>query len=92
MLTSRRLVMQNHILGDVAFAAQYARPLPGGEGRETWAHAVNRVEAMHLKKFPQVVGETQRAFKLVRDKRVFPSQRSTQFGGVSHRAQQHEDL
>ena len=74
--------MQNHILGDVAFAAQYARPLPGGEGRETWAHAVNRVEAMHLKRFPQVAGETMAAFKLVRDKRVFPSQRSTQFGGA----------
>jgi ribonucleoside-triphosphate reductase len=81
MLSSRRLVMQNNLLGDVAFAAQYARPLPSNEGRENWAQAVNRVEAMHLKKFPQVIGETQRAFKLVRDKRVFPSQRSTQFGG-----------
>ena len=73
--------MQNELLGQVAFSAQYARPLVGGGGRETWAHAVNRIEAMHLKRYPQVVGETMSAFKLVADQRVFPSQRSTQFGG-----------
>ena len=72
--------MQNHILGDVAFAAQYARPIEGG--RENWTDAVNRVEKMHLEKFPQVALETEQAFNLVHDKRVFPSQRSTQFGGL----------
>ena len=73
--------MQNDLLGRVAFSAQYARPLVGGGGRELWHHAVNRVEAMHLKRYPQVAGETMAAFKLVNDMRVFPSQRSTQFGG-----------
>ena len=73
--------MQNDLLGQVAFSAQYARPLVGGGGRELWDHAVSRVEAMHLKRYPQVVGETMNAFKLVRQMRVFPSQRSTQFGG-----------
>ena len=73
--------MQNDLLGRVAFSAQYARPLVGGGGRELWHHAVNRVEAMHLKRYPQVAGETMRAFKLVNEMRVFPSQRSTQFGG-----------
>ena len=73
--------MQNDLLGQVAFSAQYARPLVGGGGRELWDHAVSRVEAMHLKRYPQVVGETMAAFKLVRQQRVFPSQRSTQFGG-----------
>src|SRR5210317_917756 len=73
--------MQNELLGRVAFSAQYARPLVGGGGRELWDHAVSRVEAMHLKRYPQVVGQTMRAFKLVRQQRVFPSQRSTQFGG-----------
>lgn len=73
--------MQNDLLGAVAFAAQYARPLVGGGGRETWYQAACRVEAMHLKRYPQVVGETMSAFNLVRDQRVFPSQRSTQFGG-----------
>jgi hypothetical protein len=43
--------MQNHILGDVAFAAQYARPTSEG-GRENWTDAVNRVEKMHLHKVP----------------------------------------
>ena len=73
--------MQNDLLGRVAFSAQYARPLVGGGGRETWAHAVNRIEAMHLKKYPQVISETMSAFNLVATQRVFPSQRSTQFGG-----------
>ena len=50
--------MQNDLLGQVAFSAQYARPLVGGGGRELWDHAVSRVEAMHLKRYPQVVGET----------------------------------
>lgn len=73
--------MQNDLLGRVAFSAQYARPLIGGGGRELWDHACSRVEAMHLKRYPQVVGETMSAFKLVREMKVFPSQRSTQFGG-----------
>lgn len=73
--------MQNHILGEVAFSAQYARPLANGEGRETWIDAVERVEAMHLKRYPHISGEISEAFEMVRDKRVFPSQRSTQFGG-----------
>ena len=74
--------MQNDLLGQVAFAAQYARPLNSKPGRESWEHAANRVEAMHLKRYPQVAGETMRAFDLVRAQRVFPSQRSTQFGGL----------
>src|SRR5210317_471151 len=73
--------MQNDLLGRVAFAAQYARPLNSGPGRETWEHAANRIEAMHLKRYPQVAGATMKAFDLVRAQRVFPSQRSTQFGG-----------
>lgn len=73
--------MQNELLGQVAFSAQYARPLVGGGGRELWDHAVSRVEAMHLKRYPSVVGQTMRAFNLVRKQHVFPSQRSTQFGG-----------
>jgi len=73
--------MQNDLLGRVAFAAQYARPLNSRPGRETWEHAANRIEAMHLKRYPQVAGATMKAFDLVRAQRVFPSQRSTQFGG-----------
>lgn len=75
--------MQNEILGKVSFAAQYAKPTE--TGRETWEEAVSRVEAMHLKKFERnlvdISDEIRWAFNLVREKRVFPSQRSMQFGG-----------
>ena len=73
--------MQNKILGEVSFAAQYAKPIEGG--RESWVDAVNRVESMHQKKFKELNLEIEirRAFDFVREKRVFASQRSTQFGG-----------
>jgi ribonucleoside-diphosphate reductase alpha chain len=74
--------MQNEILGRVAFAAQYAKETP--TGRETWADAVDRVKAMHLRKFKNdddAKDAIEWAFNLVYDKRVFPSQRSMQFGG-----------
>ena len=75
--------MQNKWLGDVSFAAQYAKDL--GNKRESWEDAVNRVEQMHLEKFSKswlnIDDEIRWAFDLVREKRVFPSQRSMQFGG-----------
>lgn len=75
--------MQNEILGRVSFAAQYAKPTE--TGRETWEEAVNRVEAMHLRKFERnltdISDDIRWAFDMVREKRVFPSQRSMQFGG-----------
>ena len=73
--------MQNEILGRVAFAAQYARPISGG--RESWEEAVERVVRMHKKKYPMLLSEIDQAFSLVKQKRVVPSQRSMQFGGVA---------
>ena len=71
--------MQNDILGKVAFASQYAKPK--GDGRETWEDAIERVSKMHQKKYPNQTEEIKWAFSLVKNKRVVPSQRSTQFGG-----------
>jgi ribonucleoside-triphosphate reductase (thioredoxin) len=70
---------QNEIMGRVAFAAQYAKPTPNG--RESWEEAIDRVAAMHKKKYPEEEERIDWAFSLVKDKRVVPSQRSTQFGG-----------
>ncbi len=70
---------QNEIMGRVAFAAQYAKPTP--KGRESWEEAIERVAAMHKKKYPEEDERIDWAFSLVKDKRVVPSQRSTQFGG-----------
>lgn len=75
--------MQNEWLGKVSFAAQYAKDKD--VSRETWVDAVDRVEQMHLKKFEgswvNIDDQIKWAFDLVREKRVFPSQRSMQFGG-----------
>ena len=75
--------MQNEILGRVVFASQYA--LETSNGRETWIDAINRVEAMHQRKFKEfdISDEITKAFDLVRDQRCVPSQRSVQFGGVA---------
>jgi ribonucleoside-triphosphate reductase len=70
---------QNEIMGRVAFAAQYARPTP--KGRESWEEAIDRVASMHKKKYPNEEEQIDWAFSLVKEKRVVPSQRSTQFGG-----------
>ena len=71
--------MQNDIMGRVAFAAQYARPTP--KGRESWEEAIDRVASMHKEKYPEEADHIDWAFALVKQKRVVPSQRSTQFGG-----------
>ena len=67
------------------FTDKYARYLPDQQRRETWIEAVDRVEAMHLRKFaelrPEWQDEIKWAFDMVRDKRVAPSMRSMQFGG-----------
>lgn len=69
------------------FTSKYARYLPDLKRRETWEEAVGRVEDMHLRKFedsllPEDISEIRRAFDLVREKRVVPSMRSMQFGGL----------
>ena len=73
---------QADILSAVSFAAQYAHETDNG--RETLSEAWARVEAMHRQKF-KGNAEAQRliteAFEQVNAGLVFPSQRSTQFGG-----------
>lgn len=62
-------------------ASKYARYLPELQRRELYDETVDRVELMHLKKFPELRQEINEAFALVRDQRVLPSMRSMQFGG-----------
>jgi hypothetical protein len=70
------------------FTGKYARYREDLKRRETWDEAVERVESMHLRKFDQLLPvealeEIRQAFDLVRDKRVAPSMRSMQFGGIA---------
>ena len=72
---------QNKILGQVAFATQYAKIKADGS-RESYADAMGRVRDMHIEKFPQLAKRIDRVFNdFVMPQIVFPSQRSTQFGG-----------
>lgn len=74
---------QNKILGEVAFATQYAHIKADGT-RETYIDAMTRVKNMHQKKFPYLANRIEDVFKtFVNHGLVFPSQRSTQFAGVA---------
>lgn len=81
-------------VSDYIHASKYARYIPEEHRREVFLETVERVEAMHLRRFEQhetLVPQIKQAFQLVRDKRVLPSMRSMQFGGraveVNHNRQ-----
>lgn len=68
-------------ISDYIHASKYARHRPEYGRREVFVETVNRVEAMHSRRFPEMSEEIRWAFDLVRDKKVLPSMRSMQFGG-----------
>ena len=73
-------------IADYIHLSKYARHLPDEERREVFEETVARVEAMHLRRFPQLESEIRRAFDHVRAKRVLPSMRSMQFAGPAAEA------
>lgn len=72
-------------IGDFVFTSKYARYNNKKKRRETWDEAVDRLEAMHLKKYSWLEEKDKKelrwAFNMVREKLVAPSMRSLQFGG-----------
>ena len=73
--------LSNQILSEITVHMKYARYLEGEKRRETWEELVTRNMNMHLKKFPELELQINRAYKYVFDKKVLPSMRSMQFGG-----------
>ena len=71
----------NKILSDITVHMKYARYLPEKNRRETWEELVTRNKKMHMKKYPDLKGEIDEAYRYVYDKKVLPSMRSMQFGG-----------
>ena len=69
------------ILSDITVFMKYARYDHDKKRRETWTEIVDRNKEMHIKKYPELSFEIERAYKLVHDKKVLPSMRSLQFGG-----------
>jgi len=69
------------ILSDITVYMKYARYLPEKKRRETWKELVERNKKMHIKKYPELKSQIDKAYKLVLDKKVLPSMRSMQFAG-----------
>ena len=70
-----------HILSELTAFSKYARFNEELGRRETWEENVSRVEDMHMRKFPELKEDINKAFDYVRRKEVVPSMRSMQFGG-----------
>lgn len=70
------------------FVSKYARYDETNHRRETWDEAVDRLQNMHLNHYKKILNdqdaqEIRWAFDMVRQKRVVPSMRSLQFGGIA---------
>ena len=73
--------LSNKILSDVTVYMKYAKYIPDLNRRETWEELVTRNKNMHIKKYPELKDQIEKAYELVYDKKVLPSMRSLQFGG-----------
>lgn len=60
---------------------KYSRYLEEENRREIYSETVDRVENMHLDRWPELTGEINEIFDAVRDKKILPSMRSMQFAG-----------
>lgn len=60
---------------------KYAQFLEDEGRRETWDEIVDRNVEMHVEKFPELEEEIKDAFQYVREKKIVPSMRSSQFAG-----------
>lgn len=72
-------------LSKFVFANSYARYNQEKQRRETFEEAVDRMRLMHLEEYgkrsPEITGIINRAFGLVKEKKVLASQRALQFAG-----------
>lgn len=72
-----------HVLSKITILTKYARVSDEITGRkEGWKDIVKRCADMHLKKFPELHEEIDQAFEYVKIKRILPSMRTLQFGGL----------
>ena len=71
------------ILSDLIVYMKYAKYLTKEKRRETWEEIVDRNLQMHVRKFPQLKEELTQVYNdYVINKKVLPSMRSLQFGGL----------
>ena len=73
--------LSSKILSDITVFMKYAKYQKDLGRRETWEELVTRNKEMHIKKFPYMKEEIDKAYELVYEKKILPSMRSLQFGG-----------
>ena len=73
--------LSNKILSDITVYMKYAKYIPENNRRETWEELVTRNKNMHVKKYPELTDQIEKAYEFVYNKKVLPSMRSLQFGG-----------
>ena len=73
--------LSNQILSDITVHMKYAKYLPELNRRESWEELVTRNKNMHIKKYPDLKQQIEKAYEKVYNKKVLPSMRSLQFGG-----------
>src|SRR4051812_47964139 len=69
-------------LSDLVIYNKYANYIPELQRRQDWKECVDEVVAMHIRKFPALEGRIREAFQYVYDKKILPSMRSIQYGGL----------
>jgi ribonucleoside-diphosphate reductase alpha chain len=70
-------------LSDLVVYTKYSNFLESENRRQTWEECVDVVKNMHKKKYPQLEKEIDRVYEqYVKPKKVLPSMRSIQFGGL----------
>ena len=72
----------NQILSEITVFNKYARYNNELGRRENWEEIVTRNKDMHIRKYPHIAQEIENAYEFVYAKKVLPSMRSLQFGGV----------
>lgn len=76
--------VENNILSDLVVHAKYSRFLKEFGRRETWEEICWRNADMHMRKYPNLAKEIYEVYKnYVITKKVLPSMRSLQFGGIA---------
>ena len=75
--------LSQEILSNITIFNKYAKYIPEIKRRETWEEICERNMAMHIHKFPILKEEIKQVYRdFVIPKKVLPSMRSLQFGGL----------
>lgn len=72
----------NRFMSDLVVHSKYANIVPGENRKQTWEECVGELEKMFLSDYPQLESEIRDNMRYVYDRKVFPSMRSIQFGGL----------